>query len=166
MSVDSASVVLALERSSAAMTTPQRWMILPTATYSVIVVAAVVVSGCCCCCCRCWYRGYGCCAVAGFLGSLVRRCRSGRPGWLGNPRCPNVSPAGVLLLRFLLSMPSSAILPVTPATVRFPALCGDQWAARCGGLDSVSTLSSLPTAWGSSCSCMMIGSPCTESFAS
>ena len=104
MSVDSASVVLALERSSAAMTTPQRWMILPTATYSVIVVAAVVVSGCCCCCCRCWCRGYGCCAVAGFLGSLVRRCRSGRPGWLGNPRCPNGSPAGVLLLRFLLSM--------------------------------------------------------------
>ena len=104
MSVDSASVVLALERSSAAMTTPQRCMILPTATYSVIVVAAVVVSGCCCCCCRCWYRGYGCCAVAGFLGSLVRRCRSGRPGWLGNPRCPNGSPAGVLLLRFLLSM--------------------------------------------------------------
>ena len=84
--------------------------------------------------------------LASWLGSLVRRCRSGRPGWLGNPRCPDGSPAGVLLLRFLLSMPSSAILPVTPATVRFPALCGDQWAARCGGLDSVSTLSSLPTA--------------------
>ena len=84
--------------------------------------------------------------LASWLGSLVRRCRSGRPGWLGNPRCPDGSPAGVLLLRFLLSMPSSAILPVTPATVRFPALCGDQWAARCGGLDSVSTLSSLPMA--------------------
>ena len=84
--------------------------------------------------------------LASWLGSLVRRCRSGCPGWLGNPRCPDGSPAGVLLLRFLLSMPSSAILPVTPATVRFPALCGDQWAARCGGLDSVSTLSSLPTA--------------------
>ena len=84
--------------------------------------------------------------LASWLGSLVRRCRSGRPGWLGNPRCPDGSPAGVPLLRFLLSMPSSAILPVTPATVRFPALCGDQWAARCGGLDSVSTLSSLPTA--------------------
>ena len=84
--------------------------------------------------------------LASWLGSLVRRCRSGRPGWLGNPRCPDGSPAGLLLLRFLLSMPSSAILPVTPATVRFPALCGDQWAARCGGLDSVSTLSSLPMA--------------------
>ena len=42
--------------------------------------------------------------LASWLGSLVRRCRSGRPGWLGNPRCPNGSPAGVLLLRFLLSM--------------------------------------------------------------
>ena len=39
-----------------------------------------------------------------WLGSLVRRCRSGRPGWLGNPRCPDGSPAKVLLLRCLLSM--------------------------------------------------------------
>ena len=35
--------------------------------------------------------------LVGFPG--VCRCRSGRPGWLGNPRCPGGSHARVLLLR-------------------------------------------------------------------
>ena len=31
--------------------------------------------------------------LASWLGSLVRRCRSGRPGWFGTPRCACRSPA-------------------------------------------------------------------------
>ena len=42
--------------------------------------------------------------LASWLGSLVRRCRSGRPGWLGNPRRSDGSPAKVLLVRCLLSL--------------------------------------------------------------
>ena len=47
--------------------------------------------------CFCWH-------MASWCGSLVRRCQSGRPGWLDNPRSPDGLPAGILLFLFLLHM--------------------------------------------------------------
>ena len=83
---------------SAAMTTPQRWMIRPT--YTVIVVAVAFVAAAVAAVAMCFST---CAWLPGWV-PLVRRCRPGRPGWLGNPRCPDGSPAKVLLLRCLLSM--------------------------------------------------------------
>ena len=45
-----------------------------------------------------------CLNIASWLGSLVRRCWSGRPGWLDNPRPSDGLPARVLLFFFLLQM--------------------------------------------------------------
>jgi hypothetical protein len=65
-----------------------------------IVVAVVLVAAAVAAVAMCFLH----LCLASWLGSLVRRCRSGRPGWLGNPRRSDGSPAKVLLMRCLLSL--------------------------------------------------------------
>ena len=65
-----------------------------------IVVAVVLVAAAVAAVAMCFLH----LCLASWLGSLVRHCRSGRPGWLGNPRRSDGSPAKVLLMRCLLSL--------------------------------------------------------------
>ena len=85
----------------AAMTTPQRWMIRPTYTSLLLLFLLLPLL-------LRLFASVAMCflhlRLASWLGSLVRRCRSGRPGWLGNPRRSDGLPAKVLLVRCLLSL--------------------------------------------------------------
>ena len=86
---------------SAAMTTPQRWMIRPTYTLLLLLflllpllLRLLLLLPC---------VSSTCAWLPGWVPWCVR-CRSGRPGLLGNPRRSDGSPAKVLLVRCLLSL--------------------------------------------------------------